>query len=38
LDERDWYGYTYEATRCKWGLRVFCCIQYGETLVTVKGA
>jgi hypothetical protein len=25
--ERDWYGYTYETTRCKRGLRVFCCTQ-----------
>jgi hypothetical protein len=38
LDERDWYGYTYEAARWNRDLRVFCCTQYGETLATVKGA
>jgi hypothetical protein len=37
LDERDCYGYTYKAARCKRGLRVFCYTQYGKTLATVKG-
>jgi hypothetical protein len=38
LDERDWYSYTYKATRCKRGLSIFCCVQYEETLATAKGA